>query len=115
MDCPADSRFGAKDWVDTQPEIVKYGRSGTRFVPMGHRIAARYHGLFHLARVTIHDRWVARPTFRAPSRFRGARRRPARRAEDATRKGLFFNVQSTSSFVNTGWTGDKLMTASPFF
>src|SRR5207249_3502797 len=28
-------------------------------------------GLFHLARVTIHDRWVARPTFRAPSRFSG--------------------------------------------
>src|SRR5436309_13151857 len=81
----------------------------------GTRIATRYHGLSHLARVTIHDRWVDRRRSARLVDFRGARRRPARRAEDATRKGLFFNVGSTSSFVNTGWTGDKLMTASPFF
>ncbi len=65
--------------------------------------------------MTIHDRWVDRRRSARLVDFWGARRRPARRAEDATRKGLFFNVQSTSSFVNTGWTGDKLMTASPFF
>src|SRR5207245_10601629 len=27
---------------------------------MGHRIAEWYHGLFHLAQATIHDRWVKR-------------------------------------------------------
>src|SRR5207249_11753851 len=60
MDCGADSRFGAEDGVDTQPEIIKYRRSGTRFVSMRHRIAEWYHGLFHLAQVTINDRWVKR-------------------------------------------------------
>src|SRR5881396_3514916 len=60
MDCGADSRFGAEDGFDTQPEIIKYGRSGTRFVSMGHHIAEWYHGLFHLAQATIHDRWVKR-------------------------------------------------------
>ena len=60
MDCGADSRFGAEDGFDTQPEIIKYRRSGTRFVSMRHRIAEWYHGLFHLAQVTIHDRWVKR-------------------------------------------------------
>src|SRR3989442_7046941 len=39
MERGADSRFGANYWVDTQPEIVKDARSGTRFVSMGHRIA----------------------------------------------------------------------------
>src|SRR3989442_8283120 len=39
MERGADSRFGANYWVDTQPEIVKDARSGTRFVSMGHRIS----------------------------------------------------------------------------
>src|SRR5437879_11931023 len=60
MECGADSPSGAEDGSDTQPEIIIYERSRTRFVSMGHRIAEWYHGLFHLAQATIHDRWVKR-------------------------------------------------------
>src|SRR5207244_6203298 len=60
MECGADSPSGAEDGSDTQPEIIIYGRSRTRFVSMGRLIAEWYHGLFHLAQATIHDRWVKR-------------------------------------------------------
>src|SRR5437899_12755252 len=60
MDGGTDSRFGAEGGFDTQPEMIKDGRSGTRCVSMGRRIAEWYHGLFHLAQATIHDRWVKR-------------------------------------------------------
>src|SRR5437899_5836492 len=47
--------------------------------------------LFHLAQVRIYNRWVARPTLRAPSRFSG-RRRPARRAERRQTEASLFNL-----------------------
>ncbi len=35
-------------------------RRKTAFVPVARRIGEWYHGLFHLAQATIHDRWVKR-------------------------------------------------------
>src|SRR2546428_881547 len=56
----ADSPSGPEDGSDTQPEMIIYGRSRNGVMSMGRRISEWYHGLFHLAQATIHDRWVKR-------------------------------------------------------
>src|SRR3989442_13084247 len=72
MERGADSRFGANYWVDTQPEIVKDARSGTRFVSMGHRIAE---GIMALPSGQRKDlQWMGRsPTARLARRISGRR------------------------------------------
>ncbi len=46
--------------ADTRLPTILYGWDRNAFVSMARRVIEWYHGLFHLAQATIHDRWVKR-------------------------------------------------------
>jgi hypothetical protein len=50
--------FDLRNRYSTAKDFIRPRK--TAFVPIARRIAEWYHGLFHLAQATIHDRWVKR-------------------------------------------------------